>query len=374
MASYIETTGDSKRLETLTQRLQAHLKATKKGEKEREKLKEDVTKMRSKVESGTASEDKLAEVERKLTEAEESYEESKKLTKTDLEETKKLTRSLASTNECEPSDVVYILSEHLKSKDLKRFEDMLKQSKSLDLCFVIDMTNSMLPSMDAVKECVRGIVRVLQTDFGQIPFNLGIVGYRDVGDGDKRYSLHPFSGSITDFEKFLHGQVAIGGDDTCEDTLGGLWQASQFDWKYQNKMCVLIADAPCHGAEFHDGCQDEYPSGTFPGSRKAQDVIAALKQHEIKMSFFGLNHSTDKMIRRLNELAGHDWIESSTINIKNKTQEEASKIIATTLSSKVSEYCSKSIIASTAGVSATKSDCKEAISVLSKSLTGTSGG
>lgn len=45
-----------------------------------------------------------------------------------------------------------------------------------------------------------------------------------------------------------------------EDVAGGLKRAIELSWKSPIRLCILIADAPCHGSIYH-GCRDNYPSG-----------------------------------------------------------------------------------------------------------------
>lgn len=42
---------------------------------------------------------------------------------------------------------------------------------------------------------------------------------------------------------------------------GGLKFAAEMSWRSPTRLCILIADAPCHGRKFHDSYEDNYPLG-----------------------------------------------------------------------------------------------------------------
>ena len=193
-------------------------------------------------------------------------------------------------------------------------QKILMASQTLDLCFAIDGTGSMGPAMKGVVSTVRSIIGELQDGQKHLKFNLGLVVYRDVGDGDQRFAVYPFDGSISGFEKFLDNQTPTGGADQCEDVLGGLDQVTKLDWQFQNRVLILIADAPCHGDQYHNGCGDDYPSGSFPGSKEAGQVVSALQQSGVDFTFLKINPTTDKMIAKFNELGGGQWITTMDIN------------------------------------------------------------
>ena len=119
-----------------------------------------------------------------------------------------------------------------------------------------------------------------------------------------RFQVHDFSNSISALETFAGSIVASGGGDECEDVVGGLAIAADMKWLFHNKMLVLCADAPCHGSMYHVGCNDDYPSGDFPGSKDPAAVLAKLKQNGVQITFLKLNSTTDKMIQEFNRLVG----------------------------------------------------------------------
>lgn len=78
--------------------------------------------------------------------------------------------------------------------------------------------------------------------------------------------------------QYLHNAIALGsliimewtnfrnfsppspGLDVPEDIAGGLKHAIELNWSSPIRLCILIADAPCHGTMYHS-CRDNYPKG-----------------------------------------------------------------------------------------------------------------
>ena len=139
-------------------------------------------------------------------------------------------------------------------KDEARYADKVEKATFVDLVFVLDATGSMDNMFLSVKEKIREIIGDMQESF-QGKFRLGLVAYRDVGDGEKRFVEHQLSGSISGLEKQLESIKCSGGGDICEDVIGGLAKASKFDFKAHVgggvSMILLCGDAPCHGKRYY---------------------------------------------------------------------------------------------------------------------------
>lgn len=81
--------------------------------------------------------------------------------------------------------------------------------------------------------------------------------------------MFQFSSDVNKCEKFLNLLEADGGGDTPEDMAGAFNLALEQDWISQCKYAILIADAPCHGKQYHDH-DDTYPKGD-PAGRVVED-------------------------------------------------------------------------------------------------------
>jgi hypothetical protein len=224
-------------------------------------------------------------------------------------------KEVAASTKKAPEDIARGLGKYLEEKDAKRIRNIFLAQQTLDLCFAIDATGSMGASMTGVRETVRSIVGEMQEGMQHLKARLALVIYRDDCDGKDRFAIHDFSGSINEFETFLEGQKPKGGGDACEDAIGGLDKVTELKWMFLNRILIHIADAPCHGRQYHgDECGDNHKDGIFDGSKRAEDVIPKLQQHNVQYTFLRINSSTDKMIQKFNEIAGSEYIVTNNIN------------------------------------------------------------
>jgi hypothetical protein len=71
------------------------------------------------------------------------------------------------------------------------------------------------------------------------------------------------------------------------------------------KVLIHIADAPCHGSQYHNDRGDTYPSGD-PAGISHDEMMAKLASNHIQYWFGYINKGyTDKMISIFNESLRH---------------------------------------------------------------------
>ncbi len=96
---------------------------------------------------------------------------------------------------------------------------------------------------------------------------------------------------------------ATGGSDCPEDLCGGLEEASKLEWRAPSRHMFIIADAPCHGKQYHDE-RDSYPEGDPNQGRVPEkqiiEMIKAAGAASLNITFLKLNSGTDKMVSVLN--------------------------------------------------------------------------
>ena len=110
----------------------------------------------------------------------------------------------------------------LKRNNISKIFALLKNSESVDMCFVIDCTGSMSSVINDVKKTIHKIVDRVKRNFQDFSFRCAFVGYRDIEDGAKRITVLPFTEDIDTFKSFVSGVEATGGADQCEDVFVGL--------------------------------------------------------------------------------------------------------------------------------------------------------
>jgi hypothetical protein len=260
--------------------------------------------LKEKIDSATTSVDEKA----RLTAAKESLEPIAKRSITDAKSNEeKFHQKVAAVAKTEGKPVVEVLKKlatYHKDSTTQRIIRCLQFAQSVDILFVYDVTGSMSPHIKALSSHIRGVIEDLNRLNKYLKPRLGLVGYRDPEDGDKHFDIYPFHESITNFEKKLksvESQVG-GGGDPCEDVIGALQKATDFNWLHQNRLLFLCADAPCHGKDYHDLSEgsDNY---FLDGLGVASEPLHKLIDEGVQVIFWKINDTTDKMIRKFNEEA-----------------------------------------------------------------------
>ena len=159
----------------------------------------------------------------------------------------------------------------MKEKDIRRALLAVRSAESVDLAFILDCTSSMGPYIASAKNSIKDIVDRVRSTNRDMNLRLAIVGYRDIGD-TRRFEVLDFVSSVEEFKHFLANLAAVGGADTPEDLAGAIQQANKLSWIQPSNVVFIIADAPCHGSEFHHGLGDSYPGGS-PGINILSELL-----------------------------------------------------------------------------------------------------
>ena len=191
--------------------------------------------------------------------------------------------------------------------EISQLFETIKRSQTVDLCFFIDCTGSMDPYIDQVKTKIEDLVAHCKTSFADLVLKVAFVGYRDHND-DERITSFSFTEDIAHFKSFVSGVQAYGGDDAAEDVFGGLERVGELQWSAPIRILFHVADAPCHGRQYHDGVRDNFPNGD-PRGLHAQDLLKILKKKNVKYWFAKLTDKTDKMIAQFTRLLGTQMLQ-----------------------------------------------------------------
>ncbi|EGG13687.1 hypothetical protein DFA_11448 [Cavenderia fasciculata] len=173
---------------------------------------------------------------------------------------------------------------------------MLKsKSPRVQLCILMDVTGSMKPWIDQAKCKMVDLATGLSSAHTGIQLEVSFIGYRDLTDAT-RFEVIPFTTDMASLQISLTPIEADGGKDCPEDIVGGFQQVLSQVWKEgYTKVCVHVADAPCHGTKYHSLTREEdsYPDGD---STHPEEQIRTMKGRGIDYYFVRINHLTDKMI------------------------------------------------------------------------------
>ncbi|CAM9496542.1 unnamed protein product [Hapterophycus canaliculatus] len=167
----------------------------------------------------------------------------------------------------------------------------------VDLCFVMDCTRSMQSWIDQAKSKLTAIIEQTKKDIANIELRVAFVGYRDYGDKVRYEGPYDFH-TEAEMPKLLHklkNIKAVGGLDVPEDVAGGLNHAVGLSWRSPIRLCILIADAPCHGLIYH-GHRDNYPKGCPKGLDPSELLFTLQYELGVDVYFVRITSVTDKMI------------------------------------------------------------------------------
>ena len=162
-------------------------------------------------------------------------------------------------------------------------QDSLSKKKGIaDIVFLLDISGSMQPCLDALKANLSNLVDYMTRPGPNEPavvadWRIKICGYRDAkADGAQWWEENPFSNDLDQVHASLGALIAKGGGDEPESLLDGLWNLAKMPvsaagaqlepdrWRHHHDAarCVIVfTDASCHlatsspqagGASFED--------------------------------------------------------------------------------------------------------------------------
>ncbi|KAL4484867.1 hypothetical protein ABPG74_020044 [Tetrahymena malaccensis] len=126
-----------------------------------------------------------------------------------------------------------------------------------------------------------------------------MVAYRDRND-EKSFENLQFTKNLDEFQQFIQKLQFSGGDDQCKDVKIGLQQTKMLGWKQDHlNILIWIADAPCHGEEFHtEDENDQYPEDD---KEEIRTLLREISELQIDIYFYKINDTTDTMIRKFKD-------------------------------------------------------------------------
>ncbi|GHT70167.1 hypothetical protein FACS1894110_21140 [Spirochaetia bacterium] len=129
---------------------------------------------------------------------------------------------------------------------VEKIEDILdKQSgNSLEVVFCLDTTSSMKDDIDRIRETLSPVLAKRVNQFQSL--QVGMVLYKDYFD-EYLTRVIPFTRDLNQFQRNLDGIKVGGGRDIPEAVYEALYEgAVSFPWEADDRLLVLIGDAPPH--------------------------------------------------------------------------------------------------------------------------------
>jgi hypothetical protein len=192
---------------------------------------------------------------------------------------------------------------NLRPDNVKVFEDGKQakildfrgvgQGRPVDIVFVLDVTESMQPYIDAVKQNIISFARDLAAN--NRDYRLGLVTFEDYVISKYPDCNCPYRNTMTSnvhqFIDWVSGLHAGGGGDIPEDQLDALAYAASFPFRPEAEgIIILVTDAPPHhagdGSEYtqHDqGYHDHHPGNTQVTDLTGDATAALLKKNGLTL-------------------------------------------------------------------------------------------
>ena len=172
---------------------------------------------------------------------------------------------------------------------------------TLDLLFIMDITESMQDLLDETRDSIKYILDKIKRDCPGIDVRFAYEGYRDFADlkaGQKYYTID-FETDLDLFKSKLNEITAIGGGDDAEDVAGRLNAGLKMNWRSNARYAILIADAPGHGNQYHDNeVQDDYGNGD-PNGLVIEDLMEKYVDNNINLCLTKIDDYTDIMFDKM---------------------------------------------------------------------------
>lgn len=192
---------------------------------------------------------------------------------------------------------------NLRPDNVKVFEDGKEakildfrgvgQGRPVDIVFVMDVTESMQPYVDAVKQNIISFAQDMAAN--NRDYRLGLVTFEDYVISKYPDCNCPYRNTMTSnvhqFIDWISGLHAGGGGDIPEDQLDALAYAASFPFRPEAEgIIILVTDAPAHhggdGSQYtqHDqGYHDHHPGNTEVTDLTGESTAALLKKNGLTL-------------------------------------------------------------------------------------------
>ena len=179
---------------------------------------------------------------------------------------------------------------------LEEYETKIFKDTNLDIMFIMDLTGSMGIWLNEAKKNIKKIIEEIYDNNPGSKIRISFIGYRDFIDEkeERKYDNIEFTENLEEFNNFLSKLDCSGGGDEPEDVVGALQQGLNMKWESNAKYAVLVADAPCHGKNYHNITYDKFPNGD-PSGVKLEDVMKQFYEKNITFYCIEINNNTRTM-------------------------------------------------------------------------------
>ena len=186
--------------------------------------------------------------------------------------------------------------ENIMYSELKELnkEINVNERTSLDLLFIMDISCSMNPYLDQVKNSILNIIYRITLECPGIDINIGYIGYIE-NYLMEHYVNIEFTNDYQYLENTIRNVNTQCNNDDPEDMAWGMERALEKDWKSNARFAILFADFPCHGSKYHSPYLSEnYPNGD-PNRTNIEESIKNLAEINVSLFCTKITSNTDIM-------------------------------------------------------------------------------
>jgi hypothetical protein len=174
----------------------------------------------------------------------------------------------------------------------------MPQSRTLDIAYVVDCTESMGVWMSSVRHYIRRDLDVLHNQNPGWTIRVALVCYRDFGD-EIPFHILDFRTSEDRMEQVLAEIETVGGIDETENVAGALWVCNRLSWQSEVRFVTLLTDAPAHGRRYRavddeSASIDRFPQGN-PDGRILEVEVRRLAETGVCLTCARITPKTDRM-------------------------------------------------------------------------------
>ena len=164
----------------------------------------------------------------------------------------------------------------------------------LDFLIIMDITGSMNNYLYQAKTKIISIInKIHDLCNSNLEVRCGFIGYRDFGDKTKTGKMGYINIDFTEDYEFIKNEIkdvfADGGDDDAEDVSGGFTMALKLDWTSEVRYAILIADSPCHGANYHN----KEISDNYKEIDDMKEILSEMIEKRINLFAVKIKDTTD---------------------------------------------------------------------------------
>ena len=190
-----------------------------------------------------------------------------------------------------------------KHPQFKSFWKEYENALNLQVCFMIDVTGSMA-NYSSFKNNTIGLILDSLFEFMNKKSikRYAFIGYRERDEKPlEPFIFKQFTNNLSEIRKQMSEVKLEGGGDAPEDVelaFKTFCEEIEFD-EGGTRILIHIADAPCHGRDYHDCLEDEHPER----SNKIPNLLRKMAcNYNCAYWFVKVSDATDKMIKQFNHI------------------------------------------------------------------------